>query len=46
MKALFASKAFIAAVVIALGIGTVAMISSWTVDLSSRDAYNAPSVRL
>jgi hypothetical protein len=46
MKALLASKAFIAGAILALGIGAVAMVASWTVDLSSRDAYNAPNVRL
>lgn len=46
MKALLASKAFIAGVVVALGIGVLAMIASWTVDLSARDTYKMQSVRL
>ncbi|MDE2167662.1 MAG: hypothetical protein KGJ66_15160 [Alphaproteobacteria bacterium] len=46
MKALFASKAFVASVIVALGIGAVAVIASWTVDLSARDTYKTQSVRL
>jgi hypothetical protein len=46
MKALLASKAFIAGVVVALGIGAVAMVVSWTVDLSARDTFKTQDVRL
>lgn len=46
MKTLLASKAFVASVVVALGIGIVALAVSWTVDLSARDTYKTQSVRL
>ncbi|MGH7013612.1 MAG: hypothetical protein ACREEL_05560 [Stellaceae bacterium] len=46
MRALLASKAFVAGVVVALGIGAVALVVSWTVDLSARDTYKTASVRL
>ena len=46
MKALLASKAFIAGVVVALGIGAVAMVVSWNVDLSARNTFKTQSVRL
>ncbi|GEM_PF-6624571 len=46
MRALLASKAFIAGVIVALGIGVVALIVSVTVDLSARDTYKTASVRL
>ncbi|MBU6507557.1 MAG: hypothetical protein KGI92_07800 [Alphaproteobacteria bacterium] len=46
MRALLASKAFIAGVVVALGIGVVACVVSWSVDLTARDTYRTQSVRL
>jgi len=46
MRALLASKSFLAGVVVALGIGIVACIVSWSVDLSARDTYATASVRL
>jgi hypothetical protein len=46
MKALLASKAFIAGVVVALGIGALAMVVSGTVDPSARDTYKMQDVRL
>jgi hypothetical protein len=46
MKALFSSRAFLASVVVVLGIGAIAMVASWNVDLSSRDTYKTQSVRL
>jgi len=46
MKALLASKAFIAGVVVALGIGALAMVVSWRVDLSARDTFKTQDVRL
>jgi len=46
MKALFTSRAFIAGVIVALGIGAVALIVSHSVDLSARDTYKTQDVRL
>ncbi len=46
MKALFASKSFIAGVVAALVIGAAAMWVSHIVDLSARDTYKSENVRL
>jgi hypothetical protein len=46
MKALFSSRAFLAGVVVALGIGVIAMIASRSVDLTARDTYKTQSVRL
>ena len=46
MRALLASKAFVAGVVVAIGIGVVAMVMSLSVDLTARDTYTAQSVRL
>ncbi|HYL48061.1 MAG TPA: hypothetical protein VET84_01730 [Stellaceae bacterium] len=46
MSALLASKAFLAGVVVALGIGIVACVVSWSVDLSARATYTTASVRL
>lgn len=46
MRALLASKAFIAGVVVALGIGAIALVVSWSVDLTARDTYKTQSVRL
>lgn len=46
MRALLASKAFIAGVIVALGIGVVAYVVSWSVDLTARDTYRTQSVRL
>lgn len=46
MRALLASKAFVAGVVVALGIGAVALAVSLSVDLTARDTYATQSVRL
>ncbi|MGB8182176.1 MAG: hypothetical protein WCF13_07390 [Stellaceae bacterium] len=46
MRTLFASKSFLAGVVVALGIGIIACVASWSVDLSARDTYTTASVRL
>ncbi len=46
MRALLASKAFVVGVVVAIGIGVVAMVMSLSVDLTARDTYTTQSVRL
>ena len=46
MRTLFASKSFLAGVIVALGIGIVACVVSWSVDLSARATYTTASVRL
>jgi hypothetical protein len=46
MKALLTSKAFLIGIIVALGIGAVAMVVSYTVDLSARSTYKTASVRL
>jgi hypothetical protein len=46
MRALFTSRAFLAGVVVAIGVGVLAMVVSVSVDLSARDAYKTQSVRL
>jgi hypothetical protein len=46
MRTLLASKAFLAGMVVALGIGIVACVVSWSGDLSARDTYTTASVRL
>lgn len=46
MRVLLASKAFVAGVVVALGIGAVAVVVSLSVDLTARDTYTTQSVRL
>ena len=46
MKALVSSKAFLASVVVVLGIGAIALVVSRRVDLSARDTYKSASVRL
>jgi hypothetical protein len=46
MKALMESRAFIAGVLVALGLGIVALAISNMVDLSAKDTYKTESVRL
>ena len=46
MRTLLASKAFVAGVVVALGIGAIALVVSLSVDLTARDTYTTQSVRL
>lgn len=46
MKALMESRAFLASIVVALGLGAVALIVSNFVDLSAQDTYKTSSVRL
>lgn len=46
MRALLVSKAFLAAVVVALGIAAVTAAVSATIDRSARDTYKIAGVRL
>ncbi|HYL33412.1 MAG TPA: hypothetical protein VEU53_09755 [Stellaceae bacterium] len=46
MRSLLASKSFRAGVIVALGIGIVACVVSWSIDLSAHDTYTTASVRL